>query len=297
MGNIDSLYEDTTAFLLGAIDYEKISKYKYDSFSFDLGRMERLLDVAGNPHHGLKTVHVAGTKGKGSTSIMIASILQETQLKVGLFTSPHLINLTERIKINGNEISKEAVCESTNILRPFIENERKKDLYLSPTFFETLTAIALVYFKKQSVDVAIMEVGLGGRLDSTNVINPLVSVIANIGFDHTDKLGTTLEQIAGEKAGIIKETVPVVSSPQKEEALRVLHDTCSKKKSKLTLVGRDIVIENAKPFDSQKQLSSEENNVFGSLCDILTTKNEYRNLFIPLPGYHQIENSACAIGA
>ncbi|MGR3318762.1 MAG: bifunctional folylpolyglutamate synthase/dihydrofolate synthase [Candidatus Anammoxibacter sp.] len=297
MGYIDSSYEETTAFLLGAIDYEKISKYKYDSSSFDLDRMERLLDVAGNPHHNLKTVHVAGTKGKGSTSIMIASILQETQLKVGLFTSPHLINLSERIKINGNEISREAVCASTNILRPFIENERKKDLYLSPTFFETLTAIALIYFKNQAVDVAIMEVGLGGRLDSTNIINPLVSVIVNIGFDHTDKLGTTLEQIAGEKAGIIKEAVPVVSSSQKEEALRVLQNTCSKKKSKLTLVGRDIVIGNAKPFDSRKQLSNEENNVFGSLCDILTTNNQYRNLFIPLPGYHQIENSACAIGA
>ncbi|MGR3220883.1 MAG: bifunctional folylpolyglutamate synthase/dihydrofolate synthase [Candidatus Anammoxibacter sp.] len=297
MKHIDSSYEETTAFLLGAIDYEKISKYKYDSSSFDLARMERLLDIADNPHHNLKTVHVAGTKGKGSTAIMIASILQEAQLKVGLFTSPHLINLTERIKINGKEISEEDVCESTDIIRSFIQVERKKDLYLSPTFFETLTAIAIIYFKNRAVDVAVMEVGLGGRLDSTNIINPLVSVIVNIGFDHTDKLGTTLEQIAGEKAGIIKDAVPVVSSPQKEEALHVIENTCNKKKSKLTLVGRDITIKNARPFDNQWLLSNEEGNVCGSFSDILTTNNQYRDLFIPLPGYHQIENAACAVSA
>lgn len=297
MEQIDKRYEETKAFLLGAIDYEKISKYKYNESSFDLGRMRLLLDILDNPHLGLKTVHVAGTKGKGSTSIMIATILQEANLKVGLFTSPHLVNLEERIKINGIDISKEAFCDSTDILRPFIENERRKDLYLSPTFFETLTAISLFFFKKEAVDVAVMEVGLGGRLDSTNIINPLVSVITSIGFDHTDKLGTTLKQIANEKAGIIKNNIPVVSSPQENESKGVIQNTCTKKHSKLILVGRDIIIGKIASVDSQGQLSSENIKTIGSICDIRTENNLYKNLFIPVLGEHQVENSATAIGA
>lgn len=292
-----SYYEETKTFFLGAIDYERISKYKYNSSSFSLERMEQLLDVARNPHHDLKTIHIAGTKGKGSTAIMIASILQEARLKVGLFTSPHLINLEERIKVNGKDISKKAICESTDILRPYIEKERKKDIYRSPTFFETLTAISLIFFKKEAVDVAVMEVGLGGRLDSTNVISPLVSVITSIGFDHTDKLGTTLGQIAGEKAGIIKGKTPVVSSPQKDEALCVIQETCNKKKSRLNLVGRDITIETARSFDGRRQPSNKDSAVFGSFCDISTANNRYKELFVPIPGEHQIVNCACAIGA
>lgn len=300
MKKLTNVYDDTMSFLLGAIDYEKVSKYKYDSSSFNLDRMDKLLKIAGNPHHDLKTIHVAGTKGKGSTSNMIASILMETGLKVGLFTSPHLINLEERIKINNRDISKEDLCAVTDVMRPYIESEREKELYMSPTFFEALTAIALLYFKNEEVDVAVLEVGLGGRLDSTNIVTPLVSVITSIGFDHTDKLGTTLDLIAGEKAGIIKENVPVISSPQENAALGVIEETCIKMNSQLVLVGRDIKIENLrKNIDIQTtdENRTDMNNKFGSTCDLLSVNNNYRGISIPVPGVHQTINCAGAIGA
>lgn len=315
--DLHSRYEKALEFLLGAIDYEKISKYKYNPSSFNLSRMGDILDVAGNPHLDLKTIHVAGTKGKGSTSIIIASILMQAGLKVGLFTSPHLINIEERICVNGKKISRKDLCETINILRPYIEKERQKNLSLSPTFFETITAVSLAFFKKEAVDVAVMEVGLGGRLDATNIINPLVSVITSIGRDHTDKLGDTIEQIAMEKAGIIKHGVAVVSASQETKALSVIENICNEKCTGLTVVGREIMIENVRPMrrvpnrfrsrgsgvedrqysvPNQKYLIKKQ-AVPGSLCTIVTKNNRYTDLFIPLPGRHQIENSACAIGA
>lgn len=293
-------YDETIAFLVCAIDYEKISDYNYDSSSFNLERMTNLLNFAGNPHDGLKTIHVAGTKGKGSTSIMISSILMNAGLKVGLFTSPHLINMEERIKINGKEISREDLCSITGILRPYIEKEREKEVFLSPTYFEVLTAIALLYFKNESVDVAIMEVGLGGRLDSTNIIIPLVSVIASIGYDHMDKLGLTLTEIASEKAGIIKKHVPVVSTLQEEESLKVLEAKCGEKESPLMLVGREIKVQNIRKNIND---SGEDSNIslsnkrFGSICDITINGNIYDNILIPIPGEHQATNCACAVAA
>lgn len=293
----DNSYDDTISFLLDAIDYEKISKYKYDASSFNLDRMERLLQEAGNPHCDLKAVHVAGTKGKGSTATVIAAILQEAGLKVGLFTSPHLINLEERIKINGSEISRVDICRVVNVFRPFIERKRKKDLYLSPTFFETLTAIALSYFKEAMVDVAVMEVGLGGRLDSTNIISPLVSIITSIGYDHTDKLGHTLTQIAFEKAGIIKSGVPVVSAPQDDEALSVIEAMCTEKESPLFLVGRDVTVEEIMPVSAGGNCTAVDGMVAGSRFCVTTENHPYREVFIPLPGRHQVINCASAIAA
>ena len=163
----------------------------------------RLLAHFGNPHEQLRTIHIAGTNGKGSTSHLIAAALQASGLKVGLFTSPHLVSLTERIRINGTPISEKEVAV-------FIEQNRAFLDELQPSFFETMTAMAFDYFARMRVDIAVVEVGLGGRLDSTNVISPLLSVITNIGLDHTEFLGTTLSQIAKEKAGIIKPNVPVV---------------------------------------------------------------------------------------
>ncbi len=296
MPNTNLSYNDAMDFLLGAIDYEKISKYKYDADSFNLDRMLKLMEIVGNPHLDLNTIHVAGTKGKGSTSNMIAALLSGMGLKVGLFTSPHLINLGERLKVNGKEISSEALCEIIEVVRPYVEEERKKDLYLSPTFFETLTAIALLFFKREGVDIAVMEVGLGGRLDSTNIITPFVSVITSIGFDHMDKLGETIEEIAAEKAGIIKDGVPVVSDAQKDDALRVIEDVCAKKGSRLVLAGREITAKNGRPVKNAAELSGGK-AAFGSLCDISTPNNQYNDLFIPAPGAHQITNCACAIAA
>jgi dihydrofolate synthase/folylpolyglutamate synthase len=165
--------------------------------------------LLGNPEQKVKTIHIAGTNGKGSTSHMLASIFQEAGYKTGLYTSPHLYDFRERIKVNGEMCSKEFVIEFTNRIKPFIEQ-------VAPSFFEITVGMAFDYFEKEKVDIAIIETGLGGRLDSTNVITPELSIITNIGFDHMALLGNTIEAIASEKAGIIKKETPVIigeSSP------------------------------------------------------------------------------------
>ncbi|MFQ5862988.1 MAG: bifunctional folylpolyglutamate synthase/dihydrofolate synthase [Candidatus Brocadiales bacterium] len=279
-------YEEALAFLFQAVDYEKLTKYKYDTPGFNLDRVERLMSKVGSPHQGLAAVHVAGTKGKGSTATMIARFQNEAGLKVGLFTSPHLVHLEERIRVNGEMIGKDKVCSLLGRLRPHIEKERQKNPLLAPTFFEIITVLALMYFRDMGVDWAVLEVGMGGRLDATNVIQPRVSVITGVGFDHMDKLGKTLGQIAGEKAGIIKEGVPVVSSPQPQEALEPIEKKCTEKGVQLYLVGRDIKI------IGLKNLALD-----GLMCCIKTWKRTYDNLRLPLLGDHQAENLASAIGA
>lgn len=163
----------------------------------------RLMEMVDNPHRQLRAIHVAGTNGKGSTSHLIAAALQAAGLRVGLFTSPHLVSLCERIRINGQPIPEAEVAAFVTTYRPQLDE-------LQPSFFETMTALAFDYFVREQVDIAVIEVGLGGRLDSTNVLTPVLSVITNIGLDHTEFLGTTLPEIAAEKAGIIKPGVPVV---------------------------------------------------------------------------------------
>ena len=177
----------------------------------------RLMTHVGNPHEQLKAIHVAGTNGKGSTSHLIAAALQASGLKVGLFTSPHLVSLTERIRINGQPIPETEVAE-------FIEQNKDFLDTLQPSFFETMTALAFAYFVKEKVDIAVVEVGLGGRLDSTNVITPILSVITNIGLDHTEFLGNTLAKIAKEKAGIIKPNIPVVIGETHPQTMNVFLD-------------------------------------------------------------------------
>ena len=174
----------------------------------------RLMEHVGNPHRHLKAIHVAGTNGKGSTCHLIAAALQAAGLRVGLYTSPHLLSLTERVRINGEPIPETAVAA-------FIERNKTFLDQFQPSFFETVTAMAFEYFVAQSVDIAVIEVGLGGRLDSTNVLTPLLSVITNIGFDHTEFLGSTLKQIASEKAGIIKPNVPVVIGETHPQTINV----------------------------------------------------------------------------
>ena len=179
-----------------------------------LGNTLRLMAHVGNPHERLRTVHVAGTNGKGSTSHLIAAVLQASGLKVGLFTSPHLVDLRERIRINGQPIAEERVID-------FVERNREFMDKLQPSFFETMTAMAFACFVEQNVDIAVVEVGLGGRLDSTNVLTPILSVITNIGFDHMEFLGDTLPKIAREKAGIIKPGVPCVIGESHPQTMNV----------------------------------------------------------------------------
>ena len=279
-------YEQALEFLFQAVDYEKLTRYKYDIPGFDLERVERLLSQVGSPHRELAAVHVAGTKGKGSTATMIAHFLSAMGLKVGLFTSPHLVHLEERIKVNGEMIGRDDVRRLLGRLRPHVEKKRRGNPLFAPTFFEIITALGLMYFRETGVDWTVLEVGMGGRLDATNVILPRVSVITAIGFDHMDKLGNTLGQIAGEKAGIIKEGVPVVSSPQHLEALESIERKCSEKSAPLYLVGRDIEVVGVKALALD-----------GITCSVKTWKGTYTDLRLPLLGSHQAENLATAIGA
>ncbi|OHC01351.1 MAG: hypothetical protein A3H23_00420 [Planctomycetes bacterium RIFCSPLOWO2_12_FULL_40_19] len=271
------------------MDYEKLTQYKYDSSSFDLKRMEEMMAFVGNPHKKRRCVHITGTKGKGSTSIIIASILKELGLKTGLFTSPHLIYLEERMKVNDRMISQNMFVELINRLKPYVDRIMLKNPTLMPTFFEIVTAIAFLYFERKKVDISVLEVGMGGRLDSTNIILPEISVITPVSYDHTDRLGHTLDRIAYEKAGIIKEGVPVISSAQEPEPLSVISKTCKEKNARLYLVGKDILINNIKV--------TKRNGFYGTEYEIRTWRNIYKNIFLPLVGRHQVENCATAIGA
>ncbi len=282
-------YKQASEFLLQTIDYEKLTQYKYDTSTFDLKRMEEMMSSVGNPHKKGRCAHITGTKGKGSTAIMIASTLKELGLKTGLFTSPHLIYLGERMKVNDRMISQTMFVQLINTLKPYIDRIMLKDPILMPTFFEIVTAIAFLYFEKKKADITVLEVGMGGRLDSTNIILPEISVITPVGYDHTDRLGKTLDKIAYEKAGIIKEGVPVVSSIQEPEALSVISKTCKKKSARLYLVGKDILINDIK--------AAKRSGVYGTECEIQTWRNKYENIFLPLIGRHQVENCATAIGA
>lgn len=199
---------------MDVIDYQSAIAYLYTSqpafhlvgssaYKPGLDNTYRLMAHLGNPHERLRAVHVAGTNGKGSTSHLIAAVLQAQGYKVGLFTSPHLVDFRERIRISGEMISEERVVQFVEDNRAFLDTIR-------PSFFETTMAMAFWYFAEQQVDIAVVEVGLGGRLDSTNILTPLVSVITNIGIDHTEFLGASLAKIAAEKAGIIKQNIPCV---------------------------------------------------------------------------------------
>uniref|UniRef100_UPI004025BC67 bifunctional folylpolyglutamate synthase/dihydrofolate synthase n=1 Tax=Candidatus Wunengus sp. YC65 TaxID=3367701 RepID=UPI004025BC67 len=280
-------YGDALAFLYKAIDYEKLISYQYNASTFSLDRMVKMLEYAGNPHKRFPSIHITGTKGKGSTSIMIATILEYTGLKSGLFTSPHLIDLKERIQINHQNISEHEFASNLNEFRPYIQHLRETEPSASPTFFEILTAVAMLYFKKERVEMAVLEVGLGGRLDSTNVVIPQVSVITNVGLDHTAILGNTLSSIAYEKAGIIKQGIPVVSAVEDTEALSVIERTCKEKDARLFLLGRDIWIEEIRNPKSER----------GLMCKIKTWRHTYPDIFLPLIGAHQAKNCALVLGA
>uniref|UniRef100_UPI0030F4D999 bifunctional folylpolyglutamate synthase/dihydrofolate synthase n=1 Tax=uncultured Wocania sp. TaxID=2834404 RepID=UPI0030F4D999 len=199
----------------------------------DLTNTLKLADHLNNPHKNFKSIHVAGTNGKGSTSHMVASVLQESGYKVGLYTSPHLKDFRERIKINGKEVSKQYVIGFIKRNKPFFEANQL-------SFFEMTVGMAFDYFSKEKVDIAVVEVGLGGRLDSTNIITPEVSVITNIGLDHTQFLGNTLEAIAFEKGGIIKPNVPVVVGETQKETQSVFKDLAKKNKSNIVFADKEI---------------------------------------------------------
>jgi len=225
MKNAKTTYQESVNYLYG------LQKY---GIKFGLSKTTNLLEAFGNPHKGQRYIHIAGTNGKGSVAAFIASILKETGLKVGLYSSPHLIRFTERFKINGEEISQNKAMELIEELRTAFSPEEP------PTFFEATTAMALVYFARENTDLSIMEVGMGGRLDATNVITPLVSAITNISMEHQDFLGNRLLDIAKEKAGIIKKGVDVVTAATQSSVIKTLEAIAGDRGSLLWRVGKDI---------------------------------------------------------
>jgi dihydrofolate synthase/folylpolyglutamate synthase len=270
---------------------------------WDLARVEGALATIGNPHCRYPTVHVAGTKGKGSTAAMLASVLHAAGYRTGLYTSPHLHTFRERIQIDGHMISEPELVELVQRFRPIAEG------VADITTFEVVTIMAFDYFAAQRVDIAVIEVGLGGRLDATNVITPRVSVITSLSFDHIALLGDTLPQIATEKAGIIKPGVPVVSAPQPPDALAVLERIATERNTPLVLVGRDWIWRAGRiSLEGQEVEICRGDAEIGGHGDTKTRGSSSHRvtasprppcsqLWIPLLGRHQLVNATTAVAA
>jgi len=244
----------------------------------------RLLELLGNPQTSMKSIHITGTNGKGSTSAMIASILYDAGFTVGLFTSPHLESFTERIQVDGKRINEKDVVRLANLIRPLVEklNQEQRPIHL--LFFDIVTALAFLYFKEMKIDYAVLEAGIGGRLDSTNVVIPEVSVITNVSLEHTEVLGDTVLKIAVEKGGIIKPGHPLVTATQDPLILDYFKRRCFELGSRLIHVGTDITF--------TKKASTLENQKF----TIHTQKDVY-NVELPLLGDYQMLNASAAVGA
>jgi dihydrofolate synthase / folylpolyglutamate synthase len=282
MSTHHSEYQAAVSKLLSLADFERKSRVN-DPPDFHLKRIERLLGYLGNPHHGQNYVHVAGSKGKGSTSAMIAWSLAAGGHTTGLFTSPSIHRITERFRINGEPISEPDFTRLVEDLWPAIERVTADGDIGIVSVFEMETAMAFCYFKNSNADISVIEVGLGGRLDSTNIITPLVSVITPISLDHVAILGDTIELIAGEKAGIIKNGVPVISSTQTPEALKVIRATATAQQSEL------IESESAVEVVTARDLELDGVDLEFKINDQLF------NTHIRLLGSHQIDNARTAI--
>jgi dihydrofolate synthase/folylpolyglutamate synthase len=254
--------------------------YRLEKFGmiFGLTQVERILNAIGNPHKEIQAIHIGGTNGKGSTAAMMSSILQKEGYRVGLYTSPHLIRFTERIKVNGKEIEEEEVAALTEWMRKEVESAGVTPPF---TFFDFTTAMALHYFNQKLVDLAILEVGLGGRLDSTNTVDPLISIITNIAKDHEEYLGKTIFKIAKEKAGIIKKGKPLITAATQPQVLRLFSKICQEKKSPYFRVGKEFRYARAGDED----------------FDYEGLDRKLWSIHLNLKGFHQILNATTALGA
>lgn len=269
-------YQEALDYIYSFVDYSLTKNLRYSPEKFNLSRMYRFLELIGNPHQDYATIHVAGTKGKGSICAMISSILSHSGYITGFYSSPHMIDFTERIRIGDQLISQKEIADYVDYLKPFIDQVEQI------TTFEITTALAFKYFSDQKVDFAVIEVGLGGRFDATNVITPKVSVISTISFDHTKILGNTLSKIAFEKSGIIKNNVPVVVSRQKRTAMKMIQSIAQERSAPLIDTN-----ESYRVTSGQRTLDYQEFMIQNS-----STSTDWIRL--PLIGSHQLENARTA---
>jgi len=291
-------YEAAIKFLCERIDYERTVAVNYHARQFNLERMRELLDRLDNPQRGFPAIHIAGTKGKGSTAAMIAAILSAAGYRTGLFTSPHLDVVEERVAVDGSPCSPDELVGALDRILPAVEAMDRSigggGSESGPTYFDITTAMALVHFARRNVDAAVLEVGLGGRLDSTNVCQPELSLITSISFDHVKLLGSTLAAIAQEKAGIIKPRVPVISGVTEAEPREVIRQTCREQQSRLIELGVDFDFD----YHPPRQLDvSDEAARIDFHCRDPEGHYTLRDLALGLLGRHQGANAAVALAA
>jgi len=277
-------YKSAMKYLYARTDYERQERLRYNVTTFNLARMEKLLSLVGKPHKKIPTVHIAGTKGKGSTATMLAKMLESNSYKVGLYTSPHVVHLHERITVNSKMLTDSEMLGLMNRIYAPVEKMAKTD---APTFFEIMTALAFMHFTDTDVDIAVIETGLGGRLDSTNVIRPELVGITSLSIDHQHQLGASVGSIAKEKAGVFKRGVPIVTVEQDPEAMLVLKSEALAVKAPLSVTGKDIDF-------SYRFETSREHGPHTRIC--LTTKtSKFEHLRVPLHGKHQAINCGLAL--
>ena len=277
-------YEDAIRYLFNRTDYEKEQRLRYNVTTFDLSRMEKFLSLLGNPHKKIDTVHIAGTKGKGSTATMLAKMLEANNYKVGLYTSPHVVHLHERIMVNSRMISEPEMLGLMNRVYAPVEKVSKTNPL---TFFEIMTALAFMHFLDKAIDIGVIETGMGGRLDSTNVIRPKVVGITSLSLDHMNQLGNTIDSIAKEKAGVFKTGVPVVTVQQEPAAMQVLKSHANAVKAPFSVTGVDIDF-------SHRFETSREDGPHTRIC-LTTPTSKFEHLRVPLHGRHQAINCGLAL--
>jgi dihydrofolate synthase/folylpolyglutamate synthase len=277
-------YEEAIRYLFNRTDYEKEQRLRYNVTTFDLSRMEKFLSLLGNPHKKIDTVHIAGTKGKGSTATMLAKMLEANNYKVGLYTSPHVVHLHERIMVNSRMISEPEMLGLMNRVYAPVEKVSKTNPL---TFFEIMTALAFMHFLDKAIDIGVIETGMGGRLDSTNVIKPKVVGITSLSLDHMNQLGNTIDSIAREKAGVFKTGVPVVTVQQEPAAMQVLKSHANAVKAPFSVTGVDIDF-------SHRFETSREDGPHTRIC-LTTPTSKFEHLRVPLHGRHQAINCGLAL--
>jgi dihydrofolate synthase / folylpolyglutamate synthase len=285
-------YEQAIEFLFSRVNFERLSGTEYTADDFKLDRMRELLGRLGDPQESIPAVHIAGTKGKGSTAALVAQIVSAAGIRTALFTSPHISAFEERMAVDGVIPGQDELARLVDRVAGVVADLDKTPGQMSPTYFEIATAMAWLYFRERRAEIAVLEVGMGGRLDATNVCRPAVSVITTISRDHTRQLGSRIEQIAREKAGIIKAGVPVVSGVTTDPARTVIAETCAAHAAPLFLFGRD--------FDCDYQpatIGPGEGAAAGGRANVRTSRAVWSNLALPLVGEHQARNLALAAAA